>query len=129
LLAAVLSLIITAAARPAEARWFDLHAGARAGGVVGWGSASGGNSDFFERTRGGGLGFEVGAKLLIFDLSANFLQVVNGSGRAGTLTQLLLGVEIDVPVGNAKLKSGQSRSIFRPGLAGGVGFGTPRPVS
>jgi hypothetical protein len=130
LLAAVAVLLLAGgAARRAEARWFDLHAGVRGGGVVGWGSASGTSSDFFERTRGPAAGFEVGAKLLIFDLSANFTQVFDGNGRAGTLIQFLLGVEIDVPVGDQKLRSGQSRSIFRPGLSGGVGFGTPRPVS
>lgn len=130
LAAAAVGLAVTLAApRAAEARWVDLHAGLRAGGLVGWGTGSGEQTDFFERTRGPGVGFDMGLKLLVFDLSANFLQVFDGDGRAGTLTQLLLGFEIDLPVGRTKLPDGHSQMILRPGIAGGVGFGTPRPVA
>jgi hypothetical protein len=119
---------VALAARPAEARLVDVHAGARAGGIVGWGSTPN-TPDFFDGTRGPGMGVEVGAKLLVLDLSANFLQVFNGNGRAGTLAQLLLGFEFDIPVGNLKFQNGKSRNIIRPALAGGVAFGTPKPVS
>ena len=105
----------------------DLHVGADAGGVIGWGSTTN-SPDFFEHTRGAGLGFELGLKFLIFDASASFIQVVNGSGTVGTLTQLLLATEIDIPVGNVKMSDGKSRNIIRPGLAAGFGFGTPGPV-
>jgi hypothetical protein len=115
------------AARPAEARWLDLRAGLRGGGMVGWGATSN-TPDFFGHTSGPGAGFEVGARLLIFDVSANHFQVFDSSGRAGTLTQFLLGLEFDVPLGDAKLPNGSSQNVFTPGLVGGFAFGTPGPV-
>jgi hypothetical protein len=118
-------------ARPAEARLIDLHAGAIAGGITGWGTTAG-TPDFFQRRKGPGAGVEVGAKLLIFDLSASFLQIFDGSGRAGTLTQVLLGVNIDVPVGNQKFQDGvergKSRNILRPIANVGGALGSPEPV-
>jgi hypothetical protein len=127
LLAGVL-LATVAAARPAQARFIDLYAGATAGGVGGWGTTPN-TPDFFDSTRGPGVGFDLGMKLTIFDLSANFLQVFNGSGASGTLIQILLGTEIDIPLGDAKLPDGQSQSVLKPEVAGGLGFGTPGPVS
>lgn len=111
----------------AEARVMDLRAGLRTGGMVGWGTKSN-TPDFFEKTRGGGAGFEVGFKLLVFDFSANFFQVLDSSGTAGTLTQLLVGTAIDVPVGRRRISDGGSRQILRPAVVGGFGFGTPGPV-
>jgi hypothetical protein len=119
---------LTLAPGRAEARFVDLHVGARAGGITGWGTTSN-TPDFFDHTKGGGVGFELGLKLLIFDLSANFLQVVDSSGAVGTLTQFLLGTEVDVPLGRPTLWTGQSRNILRPGFGVGFGFGTPGPVS
>jgi hypothetical protein len=113
--------------RRAEARLLDLHAGLRGGGMTGWG-ATANTPDFFNNTRGPGLGFEVGARLLVFDLSANHFQVFDSSGRVGTLTQLLLGFEYDIPVGDTKLSNGSSQNVITPGLVGGFGFGTPGPV-
>jgi hypothetical protein len=124
----VLGGIGIGSARPAQARLIDLYAGATAGGFGGWGSTRG-TPDFFDKTHGGAVGFDLGAKLLIFDLSANFLQTFNGSGTAGTLIQLLLGTEVDVPLGQAKVGDGQSQSVLKPEIAGGFGFGTPGPVS
>jgi len=117
-----------AAARPAQARLIDLYAGATAGGIGGWGTTPH-TPDFFDSTRGPGVGFDLGMKLLIFDLSANFLQVFNSSGASGTLIQFLLGTEVDIPLGAAKLPDGQSQSVLKPEVAGGFGFGTPGPVS
>jgi hypothetical protein len=119
---------VLATARPAEARLIDLYAGATAGGVGGWGTTPN-TPDFFDSTRGPGVGFDLGMKLLIFDLSANFLQVFDGSGAAGTLIQFLLGVEVDIPLGEAKLPDGQAQSVLKPEVAGGFGFGTPGPVN
>jgi hypothetical protein len=113
--------------RAGEARIMDLRAGGRAGGLFGWGTTSG-TPDFFDETRGGGVGFELGFKFLVFDLSANFLQVINGGGTVGTLTQFLLATEIDIPVGHTKMSDGHSRQILRPSVGGGFGFGTPGPV-
>jgi hypothetical protein len=116
------------APRPAQARLIDLYAGATAGGLSGWGTTPN-TPDFFDTTRGGGVGFDLGLKLLIFDLSANFFQTFNGSGAAGTLVQFLLGTEFDIPLGDAKLPDGQSQNVLKPEIAGGFGFGTPGPVS
>ena len=116
------------AARPAEARLIDLYAGATAGGMAGWGTTPN-TPDFFDTTRGGGVGFNLGLKLLVFDLSTNFFQTFNGSGAAGTLVQFLLGTEVDIPLGAAKLPDGQSQNVLEPEIAGGFGFGTPGPVS
>ena len=120
--------LIAGSARPAEARLIDLYAGGTAGGFGGWGSTPN-TPDFFDKTHGGAVGFDLGMKLLIFDLSANFLQAFNGSGTSGTLIQFLLGTEIDVPLGQAKLPDGQSQNVLKPEIAGGFGFGTPGPVS
>ena len=127
----LLSVVLAAAllsARPAQARLIDLYAGATAGGVGGWGTTAN-TPDFFDTTRGPGVGFDLGMKLLVFDLSANFLQVFNSSGASGTLIQFLLGLEIDVPLGNLKLPDGQPQSVLKPEISGGFAFGTPGPVS
>jgi hypothetical protein len=122
------SVALVGAARPAEARLVDLYAGATAGGFGGWGSTSN-TPDFFDKTHGPAAGFNLGVKLLIFDLSASFLQAFDGSGTSGTLIQFLLGTEVDVPLGQTKLPDGQSQSVLEPKITGGVGFGTPGPVS
>jgi hypothetical protein len=116
------------AARPAQARLIDLYAGATAGGMAGWGTTRN-TPDFFDTTRGGGVGFNLGLKLLVFDFSTNFFQTFNSSGAAGTLVQFLLGTEFDIPLGQAKLPDGQSQNVLEPEIAGGFGFGTPGPVN
>jgi hypothetical protein len=116
------------AAPPAEARLVDLYAGATAGGLAGWGTTPN-TPDFFDTTRGGGVGFDLGLKLLIFDFSTKFFQTFNGSGASGTLIQFLLGTEFDIPLGEAKLPDGQSQNVLKPEIAFGFGFGTPGPVS
>jgi hypothetical protein len=125
--AAAASLVVLGAPRRAQARLIDLHAGVLAGGIGGFGSDSN-TPDFFAKTRGAAFGAAVGAKLLVFDLTISFLQVADTSGLTGTLAQALLGFEIDVPVGPDRYENGKRKAILRPGIAGGVGFGTPGPV-
>jgi hypothetical protein len=152
--AALAALLVTVAAGgAAEARILDFRGGVRVGGMGGWGSSST-TPDFFNDTSGFGGGFELGAKLLIFDASASFMQIIDSHGTVGTLTQLLVGVVIDVPVGssttprprqgpgpNGQAAAGaggggggsssgeeQSRDIFRPGMVAGFGFGSAGPV-
>jgi hypothetical protein len=115
------------APRAAEARLIDLHAGALAGGMTGWGSDSK-TPDFFDKTKGGAVGAEVGVKLLVFDFSVRFLQVLDRNGASGTLSEATLGLLIDVPISDGKTPEGKEKWIFRPGLNGGFGFGTPAPV-
>jgi hypothetical protein len=123
--------VLGLAARPAEARLIDARAGVRFGGVTGWGTTSA-TPDFFDRRKGVGPGFELGVKLLVFDVSTNFTQFIDGNGRAGTLEQLLAGINIDVPVGNDKfyegVERGKSRNIVRPIFMVGVAAGTPEPI-
>jgi hypothetical protein len=119
------------AARPAEARLIDLHAGGYAGGITGWGTTPG-TPDFFDRRRGPGVGVAVGVKLLIFDLSTNFTQLFDSNGRAGTLWQGLIGINFDIPVGNQLftdgIEKGKSRNVLRPIYNIGFAIGTPEPV-
>jgi hypothetical protein len=124
LLAAALLL----APRPAEARILDLHVGGRVGGLTGWGTNNATTPDFFEHTRGFGVGFEAGLKLLVVDLSLTFTQVADGGGTVGTLTQFLLGTSFDIPAGSLRFENGQPRSFVRPAIQGGFGFGTAGPV-
>ncbi|HSZ81749.1 MAG TPA: hypothetical protein VLA14_05680 [Polyangia bacterium] len=119
------------AARPAEARLIDLRAGVEGGGITGWGATSN-TPDFFDRRKGEGLGVDVGVKLLIFDVSANFFQVIDSNGREATLTQVLGGVNIDVPVGHDKFQTGidrgHNKNILHPLAEIGFAAGTPAPV-
>jgi len=127
-LAGGLLLAAALAATPAQARLVDLYGGATAGGVTGWGTTAN-TPDFFDSTRGAGLGVDVGVKLLFIDVSATFLQVLNGSGTSGTFIQLLLGGEVDVPLGPVRLPDGEPQSLLKPKLAVGFAFGTPGPVN
>ena len=91
-----------------------------AGGMYGWGTTPN-TPDFFEQTRGPGFGFEVGAKLLVFDFSVDFMQIVNDGGLSGTLIQVLLGTEHRHPGrASAKLDERPERAAcFTPGVVGG----------
>jgi hypothetical protein len=124
------AVIAAAVALPAvaEARIVDLRLAGQGGLMGGWGTTSN-TPDFFEQTRGPGFGFEVGAKLLVFDFSVNFLQIIDSKGLSGTLIQGLFGTEIDIPVGHMKLDNGQSAHMLHTGIAGGVALGTGAPVS
>jgi hypothetical protein len=125
--AAVLAAALAAPAA-AEARLIDLRAAAQAGGMFGWGQSSA-VPDFFRQSAGPGFGFELGARLLVIDLSLSFLQLIDSNGLSGTLLQALLGVEVDIPVGGPKLPTGQSVNILHAGVAGGLALGTGAPVS
>jgi hypothetical protein len=119
-------------ARPAAARLLDLRAGGLVGGLTGWGTTDN-TPDFFDRKSGAGAGVEVGARLLVFDFSLNFVQLFDGNGRNGTFSQALVGLAFDIPVGNQyfaknELGAGKSQNIIRPIVGAGFGIGTPEPV-
>ncbi len=116
------------AARPAQARLIDLYAGATAGGVTGWGTTPN-TRDFFEFTRGPGVGFDLGMKLLFLNFDTTFLQTIDGSGASGTFIQFLLGGEVDVPLGKQRFQNGEPVKVLKPKLEVGFGFGTPGPVT
>ncbi|HVR62614.1 MAG TPA: hypothetical protein VMU50_11975 [Polyangia bacterium] len=124
----VVSVLVALAPRSAAARLIDARAGIRAGGLTGWGATSS-TPDFFDSTRGAAYGFEVGVKLLVFDVSANFLQVIGSNGRTGTLTRVLGGFILDAPIGPGHSSEEKNRLILHPGIDFGFAFGTPHPVS
>jgi hypothetical protein len=116
------------AAPRAQARLLDLHAGGHVGGLTGWGTTDN-TPDFFDRRKGGGAGVDVGVKLLVLDLSLSFTQLFGG----GTLSQALLAVTFDIPVGSLVfqdgVEKGKSRNVIRPILSAGAAIGTPEPVN
>jgi hypothetical protein len=131
---AVLAFVLaTAAAAGAQARGklVDLHGALLVGGMTGGGSDSA-TPDVFEQTRGAGFGAEIGARLLVLDLSIRFLQMVNLDGHHGTVLSALFGPSFEIPVLGGGVDSfGKQRPpkvVIRPGLAGGLGFGTLVPV-
>lgn len=145
----VVATLVLAAA-PAQARFVDVHAGLRAGGLTGSGAKSAERSDFFELVRGPAAGFELGVKLLVLDLSVSFMQVLGGKGQigdpgqrlddtpagqigdpgenvsgdgpgTGTLTQFLLGFEMEFDLA--------PRLVLRPRISAGFALGTEHPVT
>jgi hypothetical protein len=71
------ALLAVAFPAVAEARIVDLRLSGQGGGMVGWGTTTN-TPDFFEQARGPGFGFEIGAKLLVFDFSVTLLQMIGG---------------------------------------------------
>jgi hypothetical protein len=112
----------------AQARVIDLHLAATGGGMYGWGTTAN-TPDFFHQASGPGFGFEAGLKLLIFDASVDFMQIVKNGGLDGTLIQFLIGTDVDLPAGSAKLKNGQAVNVIHIGAAAGGALGTGAPVS
>ena len=124
------AVVFAAVAVPAaaQARVVDLHLGGNAGGMYGWGTTSN-TPDFFHQAAGPGFGFEAGLKLLIFDVSVNFLQIVKDGGLDGTLIQFLIGTDVDLPAGSTKLPNGQSVNVVHIVAQAGGALGTGAPVS
>lgn len=134
-LALALGLVVLAVgvSRPSEARakLVDLHGAVLAGGMTGRGNDPG-IVDLFEQNEGAGFGLELGARLLVLDFSMRFMQTVNTGGTGGTVLTALLGPSVEIPVmGGGQDADGTQRSpvlVIRPGLAGGLCFGTSGPV-
>jgi hypothetical protein len=112
----------------AQARLVDLRLGANAGGMFGWGTTSN-TQDMFRNAAGPGFGAEAGLKLLVFDLSLNVLQIVKDGGLSATLIQGLVGIDVDLPVGDAKLQNGQNIHIIHTGAVAGFVLGTRAPAT
>ena len=114
-----------------HAKLVDLYGSVLMGGTVGRGT-DGGTPDFFHQSQGGAAGVNVGVRLIFLDLSIRFLQMFDGAGRAGTLSTVMLGPALEIPVvGGGKDVHGRVRPVqvvVRPGLAAGFGFGTDAPV-
>jgi len=122
----------TLAARPVQARLIDLHAGAYAGGITGWGTTAG-TPDFFDRRKAPGVGVAVASTLLIFDLSTNFTQLFDSTAAPGRCGRALIGVNFDVGVGNQLftdgIEKGKSRNVLSSPLQHRLAVGRPSPSS
>jgi hypothetical protein len=111
----------------AQARIIDLRVGGNAGGMFGWGTTSN-TPDMFRQTAGPGFGVETGLKLLVFDVSISVLQMIKNGGLKATLIQGLIGTDVDIPAGQAKLPSGQNVHIVHTGVEAGFVLGTNDPA-
>ena len=116
--------LLAALALPAaaEARMIDLHLGANAGGMFGWGTTAN-TQDMYRNAAGPGIGVEGGLKLLVFDASVSVFQILK-DGNSATLITGLVGVDVDLPAGNTKLPNGESVHIIHTGAMFGVVLGT-----
>jgi hypothetical protein len=125
---AVALVAVVAVPATARARVVDLHLGATGGGMYGWGTTNN-TPDFFHQAAGPGFGFDAGLKLLIFDVSVDFMQIIKDGALGGTLIQLLAGIDTDLPAGSQKLPNGQSVNVIHIGAWAGGALGTGAPVS
>lgn len=98
---------------PAAAKFLDLYVGPRAGLHQGGGEGS---------LRGFGLGFELGAEVLLFDGFVSYTQLLGGRQSGSTLTKLLLGIDGDLPLDGRE----RPATFLRLGGAAGLGLVTPR---
>lgn len=117
----------------AEGRIIDLHGGLVLGVLDGGGNGGPGTPDFFSATRGAGFGAELGLRLLVVDVSIRFVQMLGSKGREGTLSTLMLGPVFEIPIQGGEVDTAGHRralkTVLRPALNAGLGFGTPAPVS
>jgi hypothetical protein len=113
-----------ARAAQARAKLLDLHVGAVAGGMTGRG-VDNSTPDFFHLAQGPAFGAEVGLRFLVLDLSIRFVQLVDSSGRAGTLSTVMFGPSVEIPIVS---RGERPVLLLRPGIGVGFGFGTPLPV-
>jgi hypothetical protein len=97
----------------AQGKLLDLYAGPRLGVMQGWGQG----------LRGLGVGVEVGAELLFFDLIADYHTVVGGARSGASMTELLLGLDGDFALDDT------NALFLRLGGASGLGLLTPRTRS
>jgi hypothetical protein len=113
--AAAAALLALAIPVPAHAKLFDIYAGPRVGMVQGWGQG---------RLRGLGFGAEAGAELLLFDVMVDYTALVGGQRSGASLTELMLGLDGDLPLDEA------AGFYLRLGTAAGLGLLTPKaPVA
>lgn len=123
----------TAGAARAQAggKLIDLHGSVLVGGMTGRGTNSA-VPDIFRQSQGAGFGLELGARLLILDVSIRFLQMLGPNGYGGTMLTGLVGPMMEIPIvsggTDADGKARPPKVVIRPGLAAGVAFGTLVPV-
>jgi hypothetical protein len=108
--AALLALLLPGMA---EAKLLDLYAGPRVGVMQGWGQG----------LRGLGFGAEVGAELLLFDFMVDYSALVGGQRSGASMTELLLGLDGDIPL------DGAAGVYLRLGTAAGLGLLSPKVKS
>jgi hypothetical protein len=125
-----LAAAATALVAPQVARAGVLDVYAQAEGGYANGLGVGGtkmDDDFFSGAAGGLYGAKVGVEVLFTDVWVEHWQLTDFKGVNGTWTQLMVGADIDFPVGD--VPEGQKPKTFAEiGLGVGYGLGTGRQV-
>lgn len=105
------------------------------GGYSGGKGQSGALKDeaFHANADGGAYGFKVGAEVLLIDGWVQHDQYRTGDGLVGTWTQLMAGLDTEIPTGekegaDAQGKGGYASSYVELGAAIGFGVGTGQQV-
>jgi len=115
--------------QPAFAKVLDLYAQAQGGGASGRGVAGAQkDSAFAEHAEGGALGGLVGVELFFVDAWVEHLQFVGGDGLVGTWTQLMVGLDMDLAIGDDPPPGQKAKTFFELGGAVGFGMGTGSQV-
>jgi hypothetical protein len=126
---AVLAVILSAGAPPAEAKLFELNIKIHGGGMGGLQLADSvdpantdpelaavAGEDFFLRRRGAMFGGVVGVEIFFIDIMYEFYQFADANGLSSTLSNIFIGFDWHFPAGK--------RWLFEPYVVGGIGFAT-----
>ena len=124
-----------ALAGPAQAKMFQLYVQGQGGYSAGsgeekahpvYGTVVPQRQDFYKLVNGGAVGAELGLTLIGIDLSANFLQFMDGGGTAGTVTKIILGLRPTIDPGD----KGDFTMFFRVGAGAMIAtFGAESPLA
>lgn len=132
---AALGLAAFGLAGPAHADILSLRAEAHGGGQAGAGFAGEVESDsFFAGATGATYGALVGAEIVFVDVWVQHDQYVGGDGLAGTFTKFMLGLDLEMDLGQPKPRdprvrpSGDGPWYAELGVGLGFGVGTGQQV-
>lgn len=112
----------------ASAGIIDVYGQLQGGGMYGQGVAGGQkDNDFFQGAAGPAAGFKLGAEVMFIDAWVEHDEYLDGSGLLGTWTQLMVGFDVDVPLGTPA--PGKTPRLFGDlGIGVGYGMGTGQQV-
>jgi hypothetical protein len=123
-------VVLAALAVPATAaaEVFKLYGEAHGGGMYGKGIAGDQKADsYFQKSRGGAYGAQIGAQFLIFDGHIHHHQYVNGDGLT-TWTQFSAGLNFTFDTGTPAQKKAFKGGYVGVGLGVAFGVGTGAQV-
>ena len=124
-----LGLVLIFGSQTAFAKVLDVYAQAEGGGASGRGVAGAQkDNSFAEHAEGGAYGLLAGVELFFVDAWAEHLQYRNGDGLAGTWTQFMVGLDMDLAIGDDPPPGEEARTFFELGGAAGFGMGTGSQV-